>query len=80
MKKETKDYHDVRINHYDKTTDEWYVDAWLTDNEDEEGIVVARINAATDEVVYVDDLEINTVTSPMVQSAIDQFITRPLNK
>lgn len=80
MKKETKDYREVRIDHYDQITDEWCVDAWLTDNEDEEGIVVARINAATDEVVYTDGLDINPVTSPMVQATIDRFITRPLNK
>lgn len=33
----------------------WYVDAWQTDDADEEGIVVAKINEKTYEVTYTFD-------------------------
>lgn len=45
---------ELRCNYFDDFTHEWCVDGWVTDDGDEEGFVVARINEDTFEVTYTD--------------------------
>ena len=61
-----KDYVEVRCNFYNDIKGCWCVDAWMTDNDNEEGKVVAEIydNGG---VVYID---VNAMKSPNVQEVI----------
>ncbi len=45
---------EIRSDYYDDIEEKQYVDAWLTDDENEEGEVIAKINLATKEVEYLD--------------------------
>ena len=46
---------EIRIDHFDELNQLYYVDAWLTDDDNEEGEVIARIYPATGYVEYVDE-------------------------
>ena len=45
---------EIRCDFYDEEEEKWYVDAWLTDDENEEGTVIAKIDLATKTVEYLD--------------------------
>ena len=45
---------EIRSNYYDEEEEKQFVDAWLTDNDDEEGTVIAKIDLATKTVEYLD--------------------------
>lgn len=46
---------DIRDEYFDEDEGVQYIDAWLTDNADEEGTVIAKIHFDTKEVEYLDD-------------------------
>ena len=48
-------YSEVRIHHYDDIEQHWCVDAWKTDNVNEEGRVVATIDEDFN-VTWFDDI------------------------
>lgn len=58
---------EVRCNFFDEGI--WYIDAWLTDDNDEEGFVVATINEKTFEVHYINDMY---KTNNMVLDAVKE--------
>lgn len=45
-------YREVKCDYIDETDDFWRVDAWKTDNDEEEGRVVAFIDDLTARVLY----------------------------
>lgn len=45
---------EIRSDHYDDEEEKQYVDAWLTNDGDEEGKAIAKIDLATKEVEYLD--------------------------
>ena len=45
---------EIKSDYYDDEEEKQYVDAWLTDDGNEEGKVIAKINLATKEVEYLD--------------------------
>ena len=46
---------DIRGEYFDEDEGVQFIDAWLTDNADEEGTVIAKIHFDTKEVEYLDD-------------------------
>lgn len=47
-------YAEVRSNYYDDIEEVQTVDAWFTDDDNEEGVVIAKIHIDTKEVEYLD--------------------------
>ena len=47
-------YKEIRNNYYDSKEQKIYIDAWLTGDDNEEGIVIAKINYKTKEIEYLD--------------------------
>lgn len=45
---------EIRSDYYDDEEEKQYIDAWLTDDNNEDGKVIAKINLATKEVEYLD--------------------------
>lgn len=48
-------FSEVRCDFFDEVNGVWYVDGWFTANDNEEGIVVAKIYVKDFVVVYTDD-------------------------
>ena len=46
---------EIRNDYYDDTERKVYIDAWRTDDDNEEGTVIAKINYKTKEVEYLDN-------------------------
>lgn len=46
---------EIRCDFYDDEEEKWFVDAWLTDDDNEEGTVIAKINLTTKTVEYLND-------------------------
>ncbi len=49
-----KHWAEIRCDYIDETDGYWYVDAWLTGDDDEEGKSIAVIDADTAKVFYID--------------------------
>lgn len=45
---------EIRIDFFDTEENKWSVDAWETDDDDEEGSVIAKIDLDTGTVEYLD--------------------------
>ncbi len=52
------------------------IDAWLTDDDNEEGTVIATVNRATGEIIYNDD---RAKTDPLAQELIREVMVEELN-
>ena len=48
-------YEEVRNNFYDSEEQKVYIDAWFTDDDNEEGVVIAKVNYKTKEIEYLDN-------------------------
>ena len=48
-------YGEIRSDFYDADEKNVYIDAWLTDDDNEEGEVIAKVNYQTKEIEYIDD-------------------------
>lgn len=62
---------EIRINFFDEEEKKWYVDAWLTDDANEEGAVIAKIDLYTGIVEYLDE---DTKTDEYAQKKIREFL------
>lgn len=49
-----KVYAEVRCDYFNEEENCWYVDAWKTDDDNEEGRTLAAINGTTGDVFYID--------------------------
>lgn len=67
-------YSEVRISEYNDIDRKWEVDAWVTDDPNEEGRIVARLDPFTNEVTYTEGLDIDPRKCPLVQETIKVFI------
>ena len=47
-------YTEVRCDYFNEEENYWYVDAWKSDDDNEEGMTIAAINGTTGDVFYVD--------------------------
>lgn len=48
-------YAEVRDDFYDEDENKVYIDAWFTDDANEDGIVIAKVNTKSKEVEYLED-------------------------
>lgn len=64
-------YGEVRNDYYDEKESKVYIDAWFTDDDNEEGIVVAKVNYKTKEVEYLDE---DARTDEYVQEVINETL------
>ena len=67
-------YSEVVINFYDDIKNEWTIDTWKTDDDNEEGMVVARINLKGEINWEVEDAK----NDPMVKEEIERFMDNRL--
>ena len=68
-------YAELRNNYVDEDTNEVYIDAWKTDNDSEEGTVVAKVNRKTHDIAYLDAA---AITDPETQELIKETINNCL--
>jgi hypothetical protein len=74
-----KEYAEIRANHYDDIEQCFFIDAWETDNDAEEGIVIAKVYA--DKVEYlVDDARKNQDVQALIPELTKQAIERQSGK
>lgn len=45
---------EIRCDFYDNEEEKWFVDAWLTDDDNEEGTIIAKIDLGNKTVEYLD--------------------------
>lgn len=64
-------YGEVRNDYYDEEENKVYIDAWVTDDDNEEGIVVAKVNYKTKEVEYMVE---EAKTDEYVQEVINETL------
>lgn len=67
-------YSEVIIDFYDDIKNEWTIDTWKTDNDNEEGVVVARINLKGEILWEVEDAK----NDPRVKKEIEYFMDNRL--
>ena len=48
-------YGEIRNDFYDDEEHKVYIDAWFTEDDNEEGVVIAKVNYKTKEIEYLDD-------------------------
>ena len=64
-------YSKLRNNYTNEGEHEVYIDAWKTDDDSEEGTVIAKINTKTYDITYLDAA---AITDPEVQELIQDTI------
>lgn len=67
-------YSEVVIDFYDDIKNEWTIDTWKTANDNEEGVVVARINLKGEILWEVEDAK----NDPRVKEEIERFMDNRL--
>ena len=67
-------YSEVVIDFYNDIKNEWTIDTWKTANDNEEGVVVARINLKGEILWEVEDAK----NDPMVKEEIERFMDNRL--
>lgn len=48
-------YAEIRNDFYDEEEKNVYIDAWFTEDDNESGVVIAKVNYKTKEVEYLDN-------------------------
>jgi hypothetical protein len=48
-------YGEIRNDFYDDIEKNVYIDAWFTEDDNEEGVVIAKVNYKTKEIEYLDN-------------------------
>lgn len=64
---------EVKSDYFDEDENIWCVDAWLTDDGNEEGKVIAKVNPNTKTVEYLD---VDARYDDYAQEVISEVITR----
>lgn len=62
---------EIRIDFFDEEEKKWSVDAWETDDDNEEGSVIAKIDLYTGTVEYLD---VDAKTDEYAQEEIGEFL------
>jgi hypothetical protein len=64
-------YKEVKINFYNEEEKKWFVDAWKTNCDNEEGQVIAKIDLAGN----IEYLDANAQKDTLAQQKIREFLT-----
>ena len=65
-------YAELRNDFFDETENKIYIDAWFTDDDNEEGVVIAKVNMTTKEVEYLDnDARKDSYAQEIIKETID---------
>lgn len=67
---------EIRIDFFDEEEKKWFVDAWETDDDNEEGSVIAKIDLYTGTVEYLDA---DAKTDEYAQEEIREFLRKKEN-
>lgn len=68
---------EIRCNYFDDTDGFWRVDAWLTDDDNEEGKVIAYIDDLTGRVLYNDTLaRIDTHAQEIIKDKQNEILNK----
>ena len=62
---------EIRCDFYNDEEEKWFVDAWLTDNDNEEGSVIAKIDLINKTVEYLDQ---DAKTDKYAQEVINEML------
>lgn len=63
---------EIRCDFYDNEEEKWFVDAWLTNDDNEEGTVIAKIDLATKTVEYLDaDARYDEYTQEVIKEMLE---------
>lgn len=74
MSRYADDFGEIRIDYFDENTGLWSVDAWRTDDPNEEGTVVAYIDPETREVFYTNpDYRYDGFINTEIQSFLEEL-------
>ena len=68
---------EIRIDFFDIEENKWFVDAWKTDDDDEEGSVIAKIDLDTETVEYLDA---DAKTDEYAQEEIKEMLKNGSNR
>ena len=71
MKTITSKYSDVRADFFDEKTQQYMIDAWLTDDPNEDGEIIAKVNIKTKKVEYLDE---DAKTDVWAQEIIEEVL------
>lgn len=53
-----------------------YIDAWITDDDNEEGVVIARIDIGTKRIEYFDeDAKMDDYAQEIIKETLDELTT-----
>ena len=64
-------YGEIRNDYYDNEEQKVYIDAWFTEDDNEEGVVIAKVNRKTKEIEYLD---IDAKSDPYAQEKIQETL------
>ena len=62
---------DIRCDFFDEEEEKYFVDAWKTDDDSEEGTVIAKLDLANETVEYLDD---DAKTDEYAQEVIKEML------
>ena len=69
-------YSEVRSDFFDEEEQKQYVDAWLTDDDNEEGESIAKIDLATGQVEYLDpDARYDEYAQEVIREVVENGYT-----
>ena len=64
-------YAEIRSDFYHDEEEMQYVDAWFTNDDNEEGVVIAKVKPKTKEVLYLDE---DAKGDEYAQEVIDEIL------
>ena len=62
---------DIRCDFFNEEEEKYFVDAWRTDNDNEEGTVIAKLDLANETVEYLDE---DAKTDEYAQAVIKEML------
>lgn len=65
-------YGEIRNDFYDGEEQKVYIDAWFTEDDNEEGVVIAKVNYKTKEIEYLDN---DAKTDSYAQEIINETLS-----
>ena len=65
-------YEEIRNNFYDEDEQKVYIDAWFTEDDNEEGVVIAKVDYKTKEIEYLDN---DAKTDSYAQEIINETLS-----
>lgn len=65
-------YGEIRNDFYDNEEQKVYIDVWFTEDDNEEGVVIAKVNYKTKEVEYLDN---DAKTDSYAQEIINETLS-----